>query len=189
MFSLPLCCLVGEEAASLAPRARGLAQAAGPGVHPLWSTPGTKMGREGRELQLSERVPSLHCFPSHTCIVSSSSPALSRVNFLAILPVAEKDPLQRLKGREWQEVGSCPAWIFFLRLSLGSLWVVSLPMGRRGRKRETQPLAWSQPHNDLMSPPASSSRPSCSQLQPLLASSCHLSSTPPNKQIDLQSHF
>lgn len=71
------------------------------------------MMREVRELRLSERVPSLHCFPSHTCVVSSSSPASSRVKTLAILPVAEKDPLQRLKGREWQEVGSSPAWIFF----------------------------------------------------------------------------
>lgn len=140
MFSLPLCCLVGEEAASLAPRARGLAQAAGPGVHPLWSTPGTKMGREGRELQLSERVPSLHCFPSHTCIVSSSSPALSRVNFLAILPVAEKDPLQRLKGREWQEVGSCPPWIFFFKAESGlSLGCVPAD-GEKGKKERNSAL-------------------------------------------------
>lgn len=74
MFSLPLCCLVGEGAASLATPGRaaltqGLTLCGAPQV--------LGMVREGRELGLSERVPSPHSFPSHNCLVSSSSAAPS----------------------------------------------------------------------------------------------------------------
>lgn len=74
MFSLPLCCLVGEGAASLAPPACCV----GPGAGCVWSTPGTPAPvEEGEELGLSERVPASHSPPSYSCLGPSSSPVPS----------------------------------------------------------------------------------------------------------------
>lgn len=70
---------------------------------------------------------------------------------------------------------------FFLRLGRRLSWVLSLLLGRRGRKRESQPLAWSQPYNDLMSSP---SFLFLAQLQPATALlSLFISPLHPSKQV------
>lgn len=59
---------MGEEAASVAPQA---SSCPGSEAQSLQSTPGAGVVGEGRELGLSERVPSSDSFPSHNCLISS----------------------------------------------------------------------------------------------------------------------
>lgn len=138
---------------------------------PWWSPRGAGMvrGEEGNWVFVKGAQPPT-AFPAATVLFPPPlQPLVGRVNSLSgSYPTCCS--VGSFAAAELGRMGRAvefPSMDFFLRLGTRLSWVLSLQMGKRGRKRETQPLAWSQPHTDLMSPPASSSQPSCSQLQPL----------------------
>lgn len=83
MFSLPLCCLVGEGAASSASPGGAILAL---GLSLCRTSQELVMVREGRELGLGERIPSPYSFPSHTVLFPPPlQPLVGRVISLWLL--------------------------------------------------------------------------------------------------------